>query len=120
MEIASINIAPMGSFPSPTGLLFKFFKEEETWRSMEKFDGPSFTQGKVEEDPATSVQPHSTSVTTTEPDPEPTSSANKEPEPPTDRETQTAADIMPKPIPTTEPVPAAKSILNAKLEVPVD
>lgn len=58
--------------------------------------GSSFTLGKVEEDPAASVQYHSLSITTPEPEPATTPTVDTESEPTTERETQPlpATDIM--------------------------
>lgn len=90
---------------------------------MEKFDGSSFTRGKVEEDPATSVQSHSTSVTTQSKTQSPCLLQIRSQIPPqTERPhyLQRILCLNPYPQQSQCQLPAAKSILNVKLEVPVD
>ncbi|KAL0173504.1 hypothetical protein M9458_029472, partial [Cirrhinus mrigala] len=65
-------------------------------------EGSFYTMGEVEEDSATSVQPHLSSITTPEPDPGP----------PQTRETHL--------MPATEPEPAASSIVEEEPKVPAD
>lgn len=73
----------------------------------------------LEEDPATSIQLHSPSITSPEPDPVTTLTADKEPEPTADREPSLpTTDITPEAKPTTERVPAAESISEEMPEVP--
>ncbi|XP_050958718.1 uncharacterized protein LOC127160104 [Labeo rohita] len=161
MEIASINVAPMGNSPRTSGATIFIFQDcRDMEEYVEKFlsicyratcseitlmegfwvgldnesrmvmprgnscwtlteyinfalwvEG-SFTVGEVEEDSATSVQPHLPSITTPKPDPAPTPTVEMEPEPTANRETQ--------PMPATEPEPAASSIGEEKPEVPAD